>query len=258
MPADEGRVPLRQFVEAILDEKDRALAMADDEREKAASALRGEQQRALDQAGREREKAAETLRIELARAIREGDERLREHISNQIMQIQAALVSAEKLEMERLSRSDAVTQALAEKLEVLRVAQSVAQDKFEVSVESRFSQVNEFRGALDDLGKSMATRRDLEASQAATNERYDGIQSAIGDLRSRLDIGPAGLGSLQSRVDLSAGHNAGAAASRTEGRASLAAAVGVLVLILAAVSLYLGTHRTTPVVVTPTVTEPAK
>lgn len=192
---------VKAFIEALLNEKDRALEMADDEREKAASALRGEQQRALDQAGRERDKAAENLRIELARSIKEGDDRLREHISNQIVQIQSALDSAERLETERLSGADALTQALSEKLEVLRMAQTSAQDKFERSVESRFMQVNEFRAALDDLSKQMATRRELESALATTTERDEARSKEIADLRSRLDIGPLGLSSLQSRVD---------------------------------------------------------
>lgn len=194
--------------------------MADDEREKAASALRGEQQRALDQAADEREKAAAALRSELARAMQEGDDRLREHISQQIMQIQAALVSAERLEVERFSASQAATQSVEEKLMLLQKSYEIAQNKFEHSVEGRFATVNEFRSALDDLGKQMATRRELEAAvgnltdnvEKARNERQiqiEEMRATVTELRSRLDSG-TDLRALQSRLDTSTGEKAGA------------------------------------------------
>lgn len=200
---------IKEFIEAILDEKDRALKMADDEREKAAAALRNEQQRADDRAAEERERAAANLRIELARAIQEGDDRLREHIANQVLQIQAALESA------------------------LR-----ATDKFEETVKERFAQVNEFRAALDDLGKQMATRREMETAvgnlaeniEKARNERQNQIEelrTGLQELRSRLDTG-TDLRHLQTRLDLDAGRNEGVKASW----GNMAALIGVTATIL--------------------------
>jgi hypothetical protein len=223
---------VKEFVEALLAEKDRALAMADDEREKAASALRGEQRRALDQAASEREKAAENLRVELARSIREGDERLREHIQNQVMQIGAALVSADKLELERMGKVQATVEALVDKLEVLRAAQSTAQDKFEHSVESRFKQVNEFRAALDDLGKQMATRREMEAASAAIAERAETLQKSLADLRSRIDVGPEGLDSLRARADAAAGKEEGVKLTTGLLFGSIAALAAVITIVI--------------------------
>lgn len=200
-PVDEN-VSLRQHVESILGEKDRALSMAESEREKAAAALRNEQQRREDQAGEEREKAASTLRVELARAIHEGDDRLREHIANQIMQIRDALISAEKLEVERLARLDARVDSVAETQEVLRQAARETQSEFKTDIKDRFANVNEFRNALDDLGKQMATRRELEA-----------LGTALAELRSRIDVGPEQLQTLQSRADTAAGRQTGVQAS---------------------------------------------
>jgi len=57
---------------------------------------------------------------------------------------------------------------------------------------------NEFRSALDDLSKTMATRRELEAAQVSGNARIHALVKDVGDLRSRLDIGPAGLAPLQA------------------------------------------------------------
>lgn len=185
---------IKEFIEAILDEKDRALHMADAEREKAAAALRNEQQRAIDRAAEEREKAASNLRVELARSIDEGDARLREHIMNQVSQIQSALVAATR-----------------------------ASDKFEETVKARFTQVNEFRAALDDLGKQMATRRELETAivnlaeniEKARIERQRSIeelQQALQEMRSRLDTG-TDLRHLQTRIDLGEGRNQGTKAT---------------------------------------------
>lgn len=195
---------IKEFIEAILAEKDRALSIADAERERAAAALRNEQQRAVDRAAEEREKAAANLRVELARSIDEGDARLREHIMNQVSQIQSALEAA------------------------LR-----ASDKFEDTVSARFTQVNEFRAALDDLGKQMATRRELETAvsnladniEKARIERQRAIeelQSGIQELRSRLDTG-ADLRHLQTRIDLGEGRDQGQKATW----GNMAALIGV-------------------------------
>lgn len=245
MSNDVENVSLRQHMESILDEKDRALAMADGEREKAAAALRGEHQRAEDQAGREREKAAENLRVELARAIKEGDDRLREHIANQIMQINSALVSAEKLELERLSRADATISALSEKLEVVRQAAAIAQTKFEEDVRQRFANVNEFRDALDDLGKQMATRREMETAVAnltdqvakAREERQhqiDDLRGTLDELRSRLDIGAPQIPELQAFVAANMGRREGVQASTGMvfgAIAGLAALLGIVIVL---------------------------
>lgn len=195
---------IKEFIEAILDEKDRALKMADDEREKAAAALRNEQERALDRAAVERENAAQNLRVELARAIAEGDDRLREHIANQVAQVQASLVAAQR-----------------------------ASDKFEETVQARFAQVNEFRAALDDLGKQMATRREMETAVAnltdniekARIERQRSIeelQQSVQELRSRLDTG-TDLRHLQTRIDLGEGRTQGTRATW----GNMAALIGV-------------------------------
>ena len=117
-------------IEVLLAEKDRAVEMATEEREKAAKALREEQQHAAEVAEHEREKAAEALRTGLDRAIKEGDERLREHVLSQIERITADLVSADKLEIARI---DAVRNQLTDAVE----AASQAVGKAEVAVDKR-------------------------------------------------------------------------------------------------------------------------
>lgn len=231
----EDGVSLRQHVESILEEKDRALSMAESEREKAAAALRNEQQRREDQAGEEREKAASTLRVELARAIHEGDDRLREHIANQIMQIRDALISAEKLEVERLARLDARVDSVAETQEVLRQAAKETQAEFKADVKDRFASVNEFRNALDDLGKQMATRRELEGSQVTNNEKHESLQKQITELTRRLDVGPEGLRQLQTGADVARGRQTGIGTSAVVivGAVTLVSTILGIVIVLA-------------------------
>lgn len=264
-PADRAREldKLQELIEARLSGLDQAGKVADTEREKAAGVIRGEQEkaaaqlrseqhRALDQANEEREKTAAQLRIGLERAIDEGDDRLREHILNQIQQIKAALESGEKLELERLARVDADVRSLAREQTLLRETSTQAQSKFENEVSERFKQVNEFRASLDDLGKTMATRREMEASSITSQERYDEHSKQLQDLRSRLDIGPQGLVDLRARVDQSGGRVAGVAEGRTESRTTLdtttkviGAVIGAIVLLLAVLN-YTSLHRSSP------------
>lgn len=74
---------------------------------------------------------------------------------------------------------------------------------------ARFRQVNEFRGALDDLGKTMATRRELESATVSGNLRVDELTKAVADLRSRIDIGPSGLQALQAGAAVQQGRQEG-------------------------------------------------
>lgn len=234
---------VKSHLEDILEEKDRALSMADDEREKAAAALRNEQQRALDQADRERERAADKLRTELARQIDEGDDRLREHIAQQFQQINAALVSAERLETTRFGSTTESLRATEKQLEVLRHAAVIAQDKFERNVESRFEQVNEFRGSLDDLGKTMATRREMEQINSALNSKmddsiiqrnvkFDEINKSLQEIRSRLDVGPSALHDLQVRADRGQGQQEGSRQSQAGLYALIGAVGGFLAIVI--------------------------
>lgn len=172
-------VPIKEYMEAILVEKDRALEMADDERERAASALRGEQQRALDQAEREREKAASNLREELARAIKEGDDRLREHIMNQVHQIREALISAEKLELERVGGALERLAGVQREVNLQADASKEAILKAEAASEVRFASVNEFRAQLGDQTKTFLPRETFDAFIASFAEYKEATNRAL-------------------------------------------------------------------------------
>lgn len=169
----EYPVAFRNYVEALFAEKDRALSMAADEREKAADVLRQEQHRALQTAEAEREKAAQALRNTLAAQIREGDERLREHISNQIQQVrdqykqvQAALESADKLELSRLAN-------LERQITLQLAARDTAINKADVNSEKRFESVNEFRAQMNDQQQRFLPREVFESQVFEIGKKLD-------------------------------------------------------------------------------------
>lgn len=193
-PSDHGvldAVALRQYVEALFAENQRATEIAEREREKAAAALHAEQQRAADVAERERTKAAEALATWLARSISEGDDRLREHITNQVQQIEAALTAAEVLSYERISRLESESGSV-DRQAATRVAalNDLVQQKFdstreavskaEAANERRFESVNAFRAQLGDQVAQFLPR---EVSDAQFNE----LRKAIGTNTTRLD-----------------------------------------------------------------------
>lgn len=108
-----------------------------------------------------------------------------------------------------LRRVEAMIGANQRIIEALKAANDVSMEKFERSVERRFMLVNEFRGALSDLGHQMATRRELEAFQSEYRRAHDELVAAQADLRTQVAVGPPALSSLQSRQDRQLGRDEG-------------------------------------------------
>lgn len=202
-----NEVPLREYVEAVLNEQRRGVLLAEQEREKAAKALR----------------------IELARAIEDGDRALRDHIEQQIMQIRAALVSAEALELERIEavsslnmaghaqiglRISAVAAAAEQHVEQLRRerelvtgGQMEAIAKAESATEKRFESVNEFRAQLAEQTNTFLPREVADAQLA--------------ELRK-------GITEVATRLDRMEGSRTGSNERREQQRLSTAATVAVI------------------------------
>jgi len=120
-------VELRDYIEAMLAEQQRALVMAAAERDRAAEVLRDEQRRALQVAEAEREKSAAALRAGTDRAIADNYERLREQLEAMRREISAAQASSKeaivKAEAANEKRFEAMTSRLAA-LESAQIAQS--------------------------------------------------------------------------------------------------------------------------------------
>lgn len=92
----------------------------------------------------------------------EMDLRYQQRFDAQTKAIDAAMVASEK----------AINAALS--------AAEKAVTKAEISTDKRFENVNEFRGALQDLQSKLATRAELTAMRDSLSER-------ISDLMTRLD-----------------------------------------------------------------------
>jgi len=199
--ASAGGVPLREHVEAVQEESKRALEMAererekaavalreqtqkaldkaDAEREKAAAALRNESQRASDKADSEREKAAKALRQELARNIEEGDRNLRDHIIAQVGQIREALISVEKLDLQRHLTGDQKIEAVARELQIKSDASTEAIAVASVANEKRFESVNEFRDQLAQIIQTFMPREVAEKEIQQIGQRLTRIEDLI-------------------------------------------------------------------------------
>lgn len=147
-------VSLRDHIEAVLNEQRRGMIVAEQEREKAAAALRGE----------------------LARAIEEGDHNLREHIDQQVVQIREALISAEKLDLQRHKTTDQRIDNVRENLVLMNQSSAEAIKKAEAATERRFESVNEFRQSLSDQTSQFIRREVFDA-------KVEQLQGQIQQLR---------------------------------------------------------------------------
>jgi len=128
--------------------------------------------------------------------------------------VEAALVAAEK----------AVSAALA--------ASEKAVNKAEISQNKVNETQNEFRGTLRDQASLFMPRTEVESLVREIRVAIAGLENVQNDLRSRLDVGPPSLATLQTRSDESAGRNAGGLDTRTL-MFALIAGVGTIVGIVA-------------------------
>ena len=174
-------IPLREYIDALFAEKDRAVELAAEEREKAASALR----------------------TALERTIAEGDERLREHITNQIGQINAALTSADKLEVARIG-------AVQRELTAAQESAATAVSKQEAATERRFESVNEFRAQLATQTQSFMPREVADAQ--------------ISEIRNKTEANA-------DRLNSSSGESRGEEAARTRLYSALIVAAGIAAVV---------------------------
>ncbi len=174
-------VELREYVESLFAAEQRANEMAEREREKAACALASE-----------RDRSAQALTLNLAKQIEAGDTHLRQHIDQQVAQIEAALVAANR---ETLVRHDSSEKAIA---------------KAEAANERRFDSVNAFRAQLADQTTTFLPREVSDAQFA--------------DIRKQSNSNTA-------RLDTLAGKSVGSSATIGMMLAVATLVLGLLVLI---------------------------
>jgi hypothetical protein len=186
----------------------------------------------------EREKAASALRVELERARQEGEARLREHITNQIQQIRGDLLSSDKLELARISEVKQLILGVKSEQKLSLDAAQAAVAKAEDSQKVVNASQNEFRGTLKDQAADLMPRKETE-------QQFAEIRNQLGDLRSRLDTGPQQLRDLQTLSDRGLGREDQLTENRAvTGNAFLyvTAALAVLAIIVA-VYLHTGSSK---------------
>jgi len=123
------------------------------------------------------------------------------------------IAALERLVTAEIRRLEEQTEAINRLISTLSEERVRAQEKFEATVRDGFVKQNEFRGSLDDLGKQMQTRREAEIALAASQARTEEQGRQIAELRSRLDIGPSAIPSLQAYQQHQTGRQAGIGAS---------------------------------------------
>jgi DNA repair exonuclease SbcCD ATPase subunit len=178
----DSKISVRGYFERVLKEFQSRL----DERisgvERYFTAILEEQRRGMVVAEQEREKAASALRAELERMIAEGDRNLRDHITNQIAQIRAALTSAEKLEVERQTGLAKDTAGVRRELGAALQAAQKAVDKAEEAIQARLELLNEFRAQIADESRKYAQREVVESQIKGLRERMDELTEKVGKI----------------------------------------------------------------------------
>lgn len=158
------------------------------------------------------ETALDAAKDALDTRMKAGDQELLAHIQAQRISVDAALVALKDVDRER----------------------EKALTKFEATVSERFKQVNEFRSALEDLGKTMSTRREVEDYKHATSERLESVNKQIVQIGSRIDTGNPAFTTLQQQVAAEAAR-AGGLSDGAKMLAAVLAAVLVMLGIYAAI-----------------------
>ncbi len=143
-------VGLREYFERILEEKHSAISLAEQEREKAAAALRAS----------------------LEREIIAGDARLQDHVIQQVEQVRAALLALQELLNERNARMD-------DRFGSHREAIQKAED----SMNKRLLAMNEFRDQLASQAATFATREALDAASKQLSVLIDRNREDLAEQR---------------------------------------------------------------------------
>lgn len=164
--AEKRRVETANIVRV---EERRATEIAEREREKASTALRQEQHRASDTAAHEREKAEAALATAL-----------REHIENQVQQINGALEAVE-------GRAVLRHQHTQSEFLMRQKASDAAVQKAEDAQKDVNVRSNEFRGQLKDQNATMMPRLEAEALLKEIRSMLDKLDDKLVTTNTRIE-----------------------------------------------------------------------
>lgn len=189
-----------------------------------------------------RAQAGNSLTVDPAVAQLQSDvAALSEKLSGEVKRIdQAFTLQKEAVGTALVAQEKAVAAAL--------MAADKATEKDQNATREKFSAVNEFRGALDDLSKTMATRREMEDFRKGMDITIDGLKIQTNVLGSRLDRAPE-LRALEERTSLAQGRSAGL----TTGWGLLVGALGLAATVIVVGSFMFGDRKSNNVTTAPQV-----
>ena len=147
----------------------------------------------------------------------------------------AILAEIKRLDQLRMADQLATTTALtaAEKAVAAALASSdKATDKAEIAQKGINASQNEFRATLRDQALTFMPRAETESLVRELRGLIGAQSETISELRSRLDIGPPSLSTLQTRSDENVGRRAGAADTQKLVFALIGAAIAGLPLLV--------------------------
>lgn len=99
---------------------------------------------------------------------------------------------------------------------------------------------NEFRGALTDLSALQATKSELKALEKTLEDKIEANTSALGEIRSRLDVGNPALTSIQQQIAVRDGLTQDKQVTLGKIYAAIGAAVAVIGLVVLLVNQVFG------------------
>lgn len=169
-----NEVALRDYIERIIDEHQRALEIAERERSKAADALFAQQQRALEAAleavstaiARSDQQQQERIAA-VAEQVKAGDAHLRQHIDQEFERIDSSLASAR--------RESGIIHEASEK----------AIAKADAANEKRFQGLNGARETLETLASTMLPREVADAQISEIRKQVAAITTRIDQTSGR-------------------------------------------------------------------------
>ena len=131
--------------------------------------------------------------------------------------LQAALTAAK-------TAVDAALAAAEKAVAAALIAAKEAVNKAELAQQRTNEGQNEFRGQLKDQANTLLPRTEYELAHQALEDKIDDMKKVMGDMRSRLDLGPPSLSTLQARSDEQAGEKKGTSATMSQVLAAATAA----------------------------------
>lgn len=153
-------------------------------------------------------------------------------VNLQVKRLEEQIDALDKLIEARFVTYKVMMESNASQVAIALAASEKAITKAESATDKRFDGVNEFREALTDLGKNMATRRELETAIVEIKGVLESNAAVVAELRSRIDVGPSGLTTLQNQYSAMQGAKKQSLETRDLLFAVLGAVMGIMGFII--------------------------